>query len=769
MKRSRSWVAAAFTLIFAAMFQPSARGQSVGLVLSGGGAKGIAHVGVIQALEENDIPVDYVAGTSMGAIVGGLYSCGYTPDRMMDLFTSQEFSHWSTGKLNENLEFYFDKQSPTPEWARVNLQLKDSTQFAFGLLPTSLISPLPMNIGFLKIFSKYTEQCGRDFNNLFVPFRCVTSDVYHKHKIVLKDGDLGDAIRASMSFPLVFKPIELNGLLVYDGGIYDNFPVDVMHEDFNPDVIIGVSVSVPDGKPEPGNIYSQLSDMIIQNNDYSLPDKLGIKIQVPVQQFGVLDFQQAREIYDIGYRTGLSMVDSIKSRIQARRGMEEVASRRERFNGSTPQILFDSVEVEGGTEGQNRYIAHLFQPEKGKGVTLAEAEAAYYRAISGGKLSDLLPRVATGENGDMILRLKADVRDNWYVGVGGWLTSSTNSMLYLTSGYRTLSFNSLDAAIKGWIGQSYYAGMLDVNFDLPFSHPSAIGIEGVMSREKFYDDEVLFFKESTPAFVSSYENFIRLKYKLSTGRRSKLTVSAGYGYLRNEYFTVGSPGVLSEHKDKSQYRVWSLRGEYERNTLNNELYPSSGMQLRASLSVSSVAERYLPGGDKSNAGAFVAHPQGILDLLWRSYIPVARNVKLGAMANVVATLRKLSENYSAVLVESPEFAPTPSTKGYFNVGFRSQSYAAAGLMPVWSPVTGLQLRGDFYLYAPIRDMKADATGRACYDGWFRKAEFLGELAAVYNFPFASLSVYGNYLTSPSHNWNFGVCFGLYFQAPRFMR
>ena len=91
-----------------------AQHQSVGLVLSGGGAKGIAHIGVIAALEENDIPIDYVAGTSMGAIVGGLYACGYTTDGMLELIMSRGFSYWSTGQIDPDLLFEFNRPAASP-------------------------------------------------------------------------------------------------------------------------------------------------------------------------------------------------------------------------------------------------------------------------------------------------------------------------------------------------------------------------------------------------------------------------------------------------------------------------------------------------------------------------------------------------------------------------------------------------------------------------------------------------------------------------------
>ena len=127
--------------------------ETVGLVLSGGGAKGIAHIGVIKALEDNDIPVDYVAGTSMGAIVGSLYSCGWTPKQMLDLILSPGFKYWSSGTLNKDLVYYFSTPQPTPEWVSFNPGVNDSTSVFSHIIPASLINPIPMNLEFLELYS----------------------------------------------------------------------------------------------------------------------------------------------------------------------------------------------------------------------------------------------------------------------------------------------------------------------------------------------------------------------------------------------------------------------------------------------------------------------------------------------------------------------------------------------------------------------------------------------------------------------------------------
>ena len=179
--------------------------QKVGLVLSGGGAKGAAHIGVIKALEENNIPIDYITGTSIGAIIGSLYAMGYSPEEMLELMLSKEFSYWQTGTVEEQYTYYFKEPYPTPEFAHFSIDMSDSLQIKASFLPQSLINPIQMNQAFMALFSQATAKAGWNFDNLFVPFRCVASDIYTKKPIIFKNGDLGDAVRASMNFPVFYN------------------------------------------------------------------------------------------------------------------------------------------------------------------------------------------------------------------------------------------------------------------------------------------------------------------------------------------------------------------------------------------------------------------------------------------------------------------------------------------------------------------------------------------------------------------------------------
>lgn len=743
--------------------------ERIGLVLSGGGAKGIAHIGVIKALEEHGIPIDYVAGTSMGAVVGSLYCCGHTPDSMLNLVKSKEFGYWSSGRIDPNIASYIWRPEPSPRMAQVNVSFRDSVKLATNLTPTSLINPLPMSFGFMEMFAPYTAQCDSNFNRLMVPFRCVTSDVYHKRKIVCSHGSLSDAVRASMTFPGVFKPIEMDGVLVYDGGIYDNFPVDVMREDFHPDFIIGVSVSGPDTKPEPGNLFSQFEDMIIQNNDYSLPESEGVKIQVPVLQFGVLDWGKAQEIYEIGYKTGEAMADSILSRINARRSIQEVADMRRQFASKTPVLEFDSIIAKGVTKGQYEVIDHLFIGKKGRPFNLERARDAYYDLIASGKVTSMFPYATyMPDNGLFNMHLDLEPKKHFSFGAGGWLTTSNNSMLYLSAGYHAIQHNFLDVNLEGWLGQSYMALYLESSITLPGKAMSRLALQASASRQKYYESEVLFYKLHTPNFVTGYDAYARLCYTIAVGRRHRAEVSLGYGSIRDYYYPQNFTNEMYQEGERegAHHRIGALRFSFNGNSLNNLMYPSQGTEFSADLwgySQRTHVKR-MEGDIPTNYGW-----RAVAEVKWKHFFPWKHRVTFGVAADVLGTFGRLQGDYTSALVLAPDFAPTPSTKGLFNPGFRAYNYAAVGFIPTWQMVADLQLRGDFYFFTPIRNMVWDDNGLPKYDGWFKKPQFLGEVAAVYNLNFASLALYGNYLSYPKKNWSFGLSIGLFFQAPKFIR
>ena len=738
--------------------------QSVGLVMSGGGAKGIAHIGVIQALEDNDIPIDYITGTSMGAIVGSLYACGYTPSEMMDIIRSESFANWSTGVIDKRLTYYFLQDDPRPTMINLNPGDSDSTRWS-AVLPTSLINPLPMNFAFLELYAPYTAQCQGNFDKLFVPFRSVCSDMTNKRMIVSAGGSLGDAVRASMSFPLVFHPIRRNGALLYDGGIYDNFPVDVMRDTFAPQIMIGVDVASTNSDEPANDMMSQLETMIIQHSDSHLPADQGIKLRLHLERFGLLDFNKADEIYAVGYKKGLEMIDSIKSRIHARIPAQARKLRRDVFKSRTPYLRFDSVSVTGGSQSQNEYVHSLFTRNSDEPFDIDRARDAYYRAITPGKFKNLEPEATFNDSTGMFtLDVRSSLRNNLFFGAGGYLTTSTNSMLFLTGGYKTLSFNSLDLRLNGWLGQSYLAAEANAHIRLLRATPSSMQLKLVAARQKYFNRDRMFFQTSEPTALLRNEYFARLSYGIACGRRGKADISIGYGLID---YRINLPSFSDSETgtDIIRKNMAEARGEYEYNTLNDPWKPTAGTQFKA-IAIGAMGQAFITA-DGGRTGHHRSWLQGELTL--NHFMPLSNAISLGVEADIMMSTRKLLPSYLASVTDAPQYNPSVAYSNIFAPEFRAFSYMAAGIVPVWKLNSIFQLRGKADLFMPIRTIHRNEDGSARYSKWFERLRFFGQMEAVATLPFANITFYTHYAGIDSGRWNFGLSFGYFLQAPRFLR
>ncbi len=762
-------------LVFLSVLPLSAH-QRVGLVLSGGGAKGIAHIGVIQALEDHEVTIDCIAGTSMGAIVGSLYAMGYSPSEMMALIKSPEFADWSQGRINQEYTYYMLEQQPSPALTHINLGFNDSINTT-SILPTSLINPIPMSFGFMELFGPSTAQCRGEFDRLFVPFRCVYSDVYNKHKVVVSHGDLGDAVRASMSFPLVFKPIEIDGVLAYDGGIYDNFPVDVMRQDFKPDIMIGVDVSAPNAKPSPNDLMAQVEDMIMQKSDYNLPADEGIRIKLDLERFSLLDFQQADSIYAIGYRHAEAMIDSIMGRVTARTPSAVLKQRREKWRSATLPLVFDSVAVSGVTAPQARYVTRIFDNDADAdtfGIT--QARAAFYRAVSPGRFSTLTPHADYDSiSGLFRLRLDGTVKRSFDVAGGGFITSSTTSFLFLSGTYNNLTSHITTANVSAWLGQSYMAAYGSLSHGLSTPIPMNIGLQTAIMRQKFNEDEKLFYDWSSPAFITKSQFYANLYWSMAPTRRSKLSFSAGYGHLWDTFFSGLFDGEDDRGRDHTHLDLGQAAVEWERSYLDNILYPTEGSfaKVRFSGVIGNVDydpfASTLPGasslGDRDRMMSWLT-----LEAEGSKYWHLRRHFSLGLSGHAIASTRKLLNGYTASLVMAPAFTPTASSFNAYNPAFRGNSWVAGGVNPVWHPTSNLQLRGTFNCFVPARKIIRDTDNPYLprYGRWFDSPQFYGEIQAVLTTPFAALTAYVNYQSYPGCNWNAGISLGLFHLAPSFL-
>lgn len=739
---------------------PVAKAQKVGLVLSGGGAKGMTHIGIIRALEENNIPIDYIAGTSMGAIIGSLYAMGYSPDDMEALLRSEDFKRWYSGKVEPKYEYYFKKNRPTPEFFNLRFAFKDSLHLKPQFLPTSMVNPIQMNLVFVELFARATAASDGNFNNLFVPFRCIASDVYNKKPLVMRKGDLGDAVRASMSFPFVFKPIEIDSVLAYDGGIYNNFPTDIMREDFHPDVIIGSVVAANPSKPKENDLMSQLENMIMQKTDYSLPDSSGILMTFKYTDVNLLDFDKLQQLHDIGYNRTMSLMDSIKARIHRRVDADNVRLRRMVYRSNLPQFRFRDIYIDGANAQQQAYIKKEFHDEDSDTFSYEDLKRGYFRLMADNMISEIIPHAVYDPESKLYeLHLKVKMEDNFSVRLGGSVSSTSSNQIYFGVGYQNLNYYSKEVTIDGQIGKIYNNAQFMAKIDLPTRIPSSYRFIASISTFDYYKKDKLFSKNDKPSFNSKDERFVKLMIALPFLANKRAEIGIGYGKFQDNYF---QSNVINFEKDRSDRSTYNLLGGsvgFYGSTLNARQYATRGYLEKLIAQVFTGKERYLPGNPEEAAPGSKRQAWLQISYMKDAYHRMGRRFTLGWMAQMVYSSKNFSENYTATMMQAAEFSPTPHSQLMYNEAFRANQFLAAGIKPIVVFNDMFQFRTEFYGFMPVFPIMKNEVNKAYYGKAFSNVEYMGEISIICQLPFGAISAYLNHYSSPRKEWNVGLTLG----------
>ena len=357
--RRTSIVWGAALLVSTALMAESASGQSevpaaeteprlrIGLVLGGGGARGAAHIGVLKELERLRIPIDAIAGTSMGAIVGGLYATGVNAEELEQLVSSLDWTAALSDKsAREDLSFrrkQDDLQFP------INMEL--------GLRGTDLLLPkgviqgqkLDLLLRELTLRASHVE----DFDELPIPFRAIASDIVAGEAVVMGDGDLTMAIRASMSVPGAFAPVNMDGKLLVDGGLIGNLPVDVMRE-LGVDVIIAVDVEFPLYASEELSsvlaISEQMLTILIRKETLRQIEKLtdtDILIRPELGTYGSANFGDIVETIEPGSQAALQQSDKLQKLSLPEADWQAYLQQRIFLPPETDELAFVRVEHDG--------------------------------------------------------------------------------------------------------------------------------------------------------------------------------------------------------------------------------------------------------------------------------------------------------------------------------------------------------------------------------------------------------------------------------------
>lgn len=260
--------------------------KKVGLVLSGGGAKGVAHIGALKVIEEAGIPIDYVVGTSMGSIIGGLYAIGYTPEQMDSMVRCQDWTFLLSDQVNRKDKNMHERERDEKYIISVPFSKNSIKEVTGGLIKGQNIDNM-----FSELTMGYHDSL--DFNKLPTPYACVAEDIATGKEVVFHNGELSTAMRASMAIPGVFTPVRLGNMVLIDGGVINNYPVDVARS-MGADVIIGVDVQSElkpaDELGNAGDMLGQLIDLMGQDKYIENLKATDVHIKVDVKGYSAASF-----------------------------------------------------------------------------------------------------------------------------------------------------------------------------------------------------------------------------------------------------------------------------------------------------------------------------------------------------------------------------------------------------------------------------------------------------------------------------------------------
>ena len=689
---------------------------TVGLVLSGGGAKGLYHIGVIRALEENNIPIDYVSGTSMGAIIAALYASGYSVEEMTELVTSGIVERWVSGRIDDKYSFLYNERRGSPNMVSIYADVKRDTLSGKGgvdmLLPHAFVSTAQIDMALIELFAAASEASGGDFDRLMVPFRCIASDMNAHVGVEMREGNLPLAVRASMAYPALFRPVtDEKGRVLVDGGCYDNFPWRVLAKDFQPDFIIGAyCVDGDDPVTESSRLERQVMALVTVPTDYSLPEENGLLVGRDVE-VGLLDFAAGSRTIQSGYDDMMARMPELLARFTTRRERSEVDERRRAYRATLPELIFGEGLFTGLDAREELYaktILNFEQPRKDslhrKGSKFKDIRDRYYSLLSTGDFEiNSFPIVHYDSTyNDFSIRFDLSTKPELRFSIGGNLSSTAYNQFYLGMNHRSF-------------GRTAQTAFLDMTLGPVSAIVRGGGRTVFLKRTPMYLDYTIqmnrrstlhgTYGNITPAHsdleVRTIEPFASFAWGIATTRKSFLELGMHGGFHFIAYEADYEPDVIATH---DRFRFAAARVLFQRSSLNKMLYPTRGNRLALSVVGVTGRDRWedemyfayenLGSENRSWVGA---------KLEWEHYPSNWKKLwfSMGYSLEAVYTTHPDFGNPYSTILTAPRYTPLPHAKMIFMPQFYANRYAAVGLMPTFSLAKNFYLRGGFY--ALLRD------------------------------------------------------------------
>ena len=360
--------------------QPAGR-KSIGLALEGGGALGLAHIGVLAWFEEHHIPIDRIAGTSMGALVGGLYASGSSPAQIERIAGSDAFKEVFTLRPAYDDVNFRRRQDRRDLPQSIDLGMRGGLSFR-----NALLTDFGLNAFLRQVLPDYNDRSLR-YDALPVPFRCVATDLTSLQPVVFETGSLPDSIRASISLPGIFPPVQERGHYLVDGGVVDNLPTDAVRRDLYADVVISVHLpAAPFAERDVSSIigvFSRAFSAGIARNEREGRAAADIQIVAGTDKFSSSDYSRAHDMVRVGYEAAEQQRAALLPYALGTADWQAYLAARDARRRPRPGVL-QAVRVEGGSAGAQQRVQRDLAPLAGQTIDPARVITALKPAQGNG-------------------------------------------------------------------------------------------------------------------------------------------------------------------------------------------------------------------------------------------------------------------------------------------------------------------------------------------------------------------------------------------------
>lgn len=544
----------------------------VGVALGGGSARGLAHVGVLRWLEEHHIPIDVITGTSMGGLIGGSYATGMSPDEIDAMLSSID---WDAMFGASRFEF-------------LNVRRKNDlrsypSKLEFGLRggivpPSSLNSGQQVDLLLARITGSYYAI--RNFDELPTPFRCVAVDLRRAEPVILQDGSLARSMRATMSLPLVFPPVNMGERVLVDGGAMNNIPADIARG-MGAAKVIAVNVGDLNARNNINTsmlgLVGETLDAMMRANTLRATTAADVMINVPLSDYGSLDWRRAKDLIREGYAAAESMRDKLLPLAVDETAFRQWQDARAAARKTTmPVPAFVNVTGAGSSDHERmtlRMARHVGVPFDYDAIAASITELSgldRYETLSW----ELVPRAGTNEYGlEITARPKTYGPPFMYLGIA--LENTTSNEFRFGIGGRYLAFDVLGSGTESRIdanvgsdpslAASWYRPLFSRSF---FFQPAA----GVQSTS-FY----VIKDGHTAATYRSTRLGVGGDIGVNFGSRNEMRVGMRYGWTSNAV-RVGDPG-LPELEGEDSIAVL----KYTHDTQDSVVVPSRGLRMETNM------------------------------------------------------------------------------------------------------------------------------------------------------------------------------------------